>query len=197
MPAYTTVAFRFVKESRGVLVQRFYEAFSSEGLAFSHVHPWGCDPKLTLEEIIEWNQQKLDEDFELGYDENVSNDYRQILLAGHPFSECRIYVLNGRVSLAFHCIVPESEITSQNCDPILRVADRIWSTLPVRNIDSFGEGDGDRILRPIVRLFAYTDGVIEDMMPERFDVKRLKRGYRLIPKKNEPDDAANSHRAGQ
>src|SRR6266404_865946 len=92
MPAYTTVRFQFGKESRDALVRSFYKAFTSEGLAFSRVHAWGCRPDLTLDDIIEWNQQKLDEDFELGYDEDVSHDYRQVLLADHPFSECRVYI---------------------------------------------------------------------------------------------------------
>jgi hypothetical protein len=182
MPAYTTVRFQFGKESRGALVRSFYKAFTSEGLAFSRVHAWGCRPDLTLEEIIEWNQQKLDEDFELGYDEDVSHDYRQVLLADHPFSECRVYILNGRLSFSFHCIVPESEISSHNCAPLVRVADRVWSTLPVKSIDSFGECDGEYFW-PVARLFAYTDRLTPDMAPERFVVEPLRRGYRLNLKK--------------
>jgi hypothetical protein len=159
---------------------------------FSRVHAWGCRPDLTLEEIIEWNQQKLDEDFELGYDQDVSHDYRQILLAGHPFSECRAYIMNGRRSLAFNCIVPESEISSHDCDLLVRVADRVWSTLPVRNIDSFGEECDGRGFRPVATLFAYTDCITPDMVPERFVVEQLGRGFRLIPRKTEQGGAANA-----
>jgi hypothetical protein len=183
MPAYTTVAFQFRKESRGDLVRRFYEAFSSEGLIFSRVHAWGCDPSMGLEEIIEWNQQKLDEDFILGYDDDVSNDYRQVHLAGHTFSECRIYIMNGRLSVAFHCIVPEAEVSPHSCSCLLRAADRVWSTLPVKCIDSFGECEDSRP-QPVARLFAYTDSV-SDAIPQRFIIERLRRGFRLSTRKTE------------
>ena len=32
----------------------------------------------SMEDIMDWNQKKLEEDFELGYDEDASNDYKQM-----------------------------------------------------------------------------------------------------------------------
>ena len=190
MPAYTTVAFQFAKHSAKDLVRSVYEAFDASGLAFDQVHAWGCDASLTLEEITEWNERKLGDDFEqLGFGVDVSNDYRQILLAGHPFSECRLYILNSSDSLAFHCIVPESEITARNCESIREAADRVWSTLPVQSIDSFGEWADDDLTQPASRLFAYADAVTDDMLPERFDVDTLECGRRLTRKAEQDVDS--------
>ncbi|MDX2109039.1 MAG: hypothetical protein SFY80_02235 [Verrucomicrobiota bacterium] len=179
MPAYTTVAFQFPKTSRAGLVRKVYDAFASAGLAFSHVHSWGCDANLNLDEIVDWNQTKLDQDFKLGFDEDVSNDYRQILLAGNPFSECRLYILNGDDSVAFHCIVPESEISDLNCHSIQNAADKIWDSLPVDTIDSIGEWADDDVTPPAASLFAYVDSVTPAMQPQRFDREDLARGCRL------------------
>jgi len=135
MPAYITVAFEFPKNSKLELVRRFYGHFVSESVSFSGVFEWGCSPDLSMEQIIEWNQQKLNEDFKLGYDEDVSNDYRQVLFSVPPFTECRVFILNGSEWVSFHCIVPECEIDHSNCAPLLAAAGRVWANLPVQIID--------------------------------------------------------------
>lgn len=183
MPAYTTVAFHFPTASRLGLARKVYDAFGSAGLGFSHVHPWGCDPDLGLEEVIDWNQGKLDQGFKLSRNEDVSNDYRQIHLSGHPFSECRLFILTEADAIAFHCIVPEDEISDLNCDSIQNAADRIWETLPAEVIDSYGEWIDDDLAPPAARLFAYVDAVTPAMKPERFNVQSLTRGCRLTRKR--------------
>ena len=148
---------------------------------------WGCDGGLTLEQIIEWNQGKLDKDFILGFHQDVSHDYRQIRLRIEPFSECRLILSNDEHDFSFKCIVPETEITSDNIDPLAHACSRVWSTLPVLAIQSYGEIGGpvgaDAIKKgkpPSATLFAMIDcDVKEHGYRSSYHVEQLPRGYRL------------------
>jgi len=80
MPAYTTIEFGFLKKNLSArFVQDLYSAFHCHGIEFDKVFAWGCSENLQLPDIIAWNQSKLDANFKLGYNEDVSNNYRQIL----------------------------------------------------------------------------------------------------------------------
>ena len=188
MPPYMTLSFGFAKDAKHELVRRFYEHFGAEDISFLGVLAWGCSPDLSMEQIIVWNQQKLNEDFELGYDEHVSNDYRQVLYSVPPFSECRVFIMNNNEEIRFYCIVPESEIDQSNCTSLLTAADRVWANLPVRVIDSYGESDDgvgikelERGIAPTASLFAYVDELPAELT-EQFEVYKLNRGYRLRAK---------------
>ncbi|MEZ6140915.1 MAG: hypothetical protein R3B84_10120 [Zavarzinella sp.] len=143
MPGYTSITWEFSKQERHQLVSRFYAAFMDDNLSFDGVFPWGCDPAMPYDEIVKWNQSKLDSDFTLGFTQDVSHDYRQIMLRVSPFSSCRVFLMNLETRIEFHCIVPEDEITLENCGPILQASLRTWSQLPVLVIESFGEIDAN------------------------------------------------------
>lgn len=135
-----------------------------EDLSFEGVFPWGCDPTMSYDDIVEWNQSKLDSDFALGVTQDVSHDYRQILLRVRPFSSCRLFLMNWETRIEFHCIIPEKEIAIDNCDPLLNACQRTWSQLPVLAIESFAEIDanvGSAAIAlgtpPSVALFAFVD----------------------------------------
>lgn len=187
MPAYATIMFDFAKASRPGLVRRFYERFVTRDVTFFKAFEWGCPPDLSLEQIIEWNQQKLDDDFIIGDDEHVSNDYRQVLFSAPPFSECRVFILNeDNAAITFHCIVPESEIEVTNCGSLLAAAEQIWSDLPVRVIDTCWELDDtvsynglSKGIVPTARLFAFVDELSPEIWMERFEVQCYSRGFRL------------------
>lgn len=59
--------------------------------------------------IIRWNQKRLDENFELGYTEHCSHDYKQVLFAFGGFSEVRVFIHNIKESdsVFFTLIIPE------------------------------------------------------------------------------------------
>ncbi|WP_010584093.1 hypothetical protein [Schlesneria paludicola] len=139
MPAYTTISWEFAKRDREGLVSRFYAALIDESISFDGVFPWGCDEKMPFEEIVSWNQMKLDGDFTIGFTQDVSHDYRQILMRVMPFSECRIFLVNSKANIEFNCIVPEDEITVENCEPLLKGCLRTWFHLPVLAIETYGE----------------------------------------------------------
>ena len=164
MPAYTSISWEFAKQERHQLVSRFYTTLMSENISFESVLPWGCDPAMSFDEIVEWNQSKLDSDFRLGLTQNVSHNYRQLLLRVAPFSTCRVFIMNLKTRIEFHCIIPEDEIIPENCEPILQASLRTWSQLPVLAIESFGEIDSNvgsvaiaAGKRPSASLFALVD----------------------------------------
>ncbi|MBP5379502.1 MAG: hypothetical protein J6X85_08200 [Ruminococcus sp.] len=67
----------------------------------------------TIEEIMEWNQKKLEEDFELGYDEDSSNDYKQMYFSYGGFSEVRGFIMNEdpvRGEYIFTLLIPQEEV---------------------------------------------------------------------------------------
>ncbi len=121
MPAYTTISFEFDKRARNRLVSEFYAAFLGDGVTFDRVFPWGCEPDLSYQQIVDWNQDKLIADFRLGYTRDVSHDFRQMLITVHPFSECRLFLMNMDTSIEFHCIIPENEINTENAGSARRL----------------------------------------------------------------------------
>ncbi|XXX77445.1 hypothetical protein WMF30_01550 [Sorangium sp. So ce134] len=127
----------------------FYGALRAAGLGFQCVLAWGCPGDLTLDDITAWNQTKLDAGFTLGFDEHVSNDYRQILLGGSPFSECRVILLNRAESYSFHIIVPEEEVTDSRWIWLRSVAEHVWRSLPVAAIQTYGELGAGASLRAL------------------------------------------------
>jgi hypothetical protein len=79
-----------------------------EEFKYGGVLAWGCRGDLTLDDVVHWNQERLDRDFELGYTEDVSNNYRQLLLRHPQYSECRVIIHSG--SRLISVIVPEDDI---------------------------------------------------------------------------------------
>ena len=49
---------------------------------------WGFEED-SLEEATEWNQRKLEEDFNLGFTEHHSHDYKQVIYKFGGYSEVR------------------------------------------------------------------------------------------------------------
>ncbi len=109
MPAYYSVGFQYERAAVGHdYLRALYSAMLQGDFTYGGVLAWGCRGDLTLEEVIRWNQERLDRDFELGYTEDVSNDYRQVLLRHAQFRECRVIVGNGARLISV--IVPENDV---------------------------------------------------------------------------------------
>lgn len=108
MPAYFSLRFELYK-GQGV-ISAFCEALIHSGLVFKSGY-WGFENE-SYDDIIIWNQNKLDEDFELGYTEHHSHDYKQMLFDYFDFSEVRLFVMNNRKerTFSFELIVPEYDL---------------------------------------------------------------------------------------
>lgn len=94
-------------------VAKFYNALISAGAGFKGGVYEGSN--LTLSEIININSKKLLENYELGYDEDGTNDYKQALFAIEGFSYARVFIMNNdpkEGEYYFHLIVNENEVMS-------------------------------------------------------------------------------------
>ena len=108
-----------------------------------------------LEKIIEWNDSKINQRFVLEPSEHYSNNYRQILLDYHGFSEVRLFIIydKGHEELVFTIIIPEDELLKLNngaitYDPemlqdLKRVILDIWNWNCVSAIQTTLELSGD------------------------------------------------------
>lgn len=184
MPPFHSIAFSFEKRAQRELVRAFYFSFFGSDISFDRVLPWGCDAGLTLDEIISWNQHKLDCDFVLGPTEDCSHDYRQPLLKVAPFSQCRLLIMNEPDSFSMECIVPEDETTFDTIAPLLRACHRVWRDIPVCAIQTFNENSGSSDFRNLIAgaapqalWFAFlNDECLAGANLEGFKIEKLARG---------------------
>ena len=113
MPAYFSVEFHYTKKDIG-RISKIYNALLVCGLRFKS----GCyeAENDSWNDIITWNQNKLDDDFELGYEEDCIHDYKQMWFDFYDFSEVRLFILNvhGATEISFHLIVPEADLIGEN-----------------------------------------------------------------------------------
>ncbi|MGO4501105.1 hypothetical protein AB4114_35235 [Paenibacillus sp. 2RAB27] len=114
---------------------------------------WNSESNSLLE-IINWNQQLLEKRFILGYDEHVSNNYKQLLLSSELYTHMRMYwgYRNDKISLSI--IIPEYEILveegkwqfrEEKINPIIDLCQDLWEQSPVEIIQSCLEMDGGPI----------------------------------------------------
>ncbi len=108
MPAYFSLTFELNKSRDAV--GAFCETLIHCGPVFKSGY-WGFEND-SFADIITWNQKKLDEDFELGYTEHHSHDYKQMLFDYADFSEVRLFIMNQRRKpvFSFALIVPEYDL---------------------------------------------------------------------------------------
>lgn len=118
MPAYFNMSLEFQrKDIYPMFTRDFHELLQKTGLKFQSGF-WGSENN-SLEEILEWNQNHLENNFELGFEEHYSKDYKQMLFIYDGFSYVRGFWLNNYPSeseFIFEIIIPESEILEYDCD---------------------------------------------------------------------------------
>lgn len=110
MATYFCITFEYSKSGlTNHTVSDFYNNLINNGLSFKGGY-WGSE-KNTLEEIISWNQQKLNDDFQLGYTEHYTHDYKQVLFNFYGFSVARLFILNYKKydHFSFELIIPEDD----------------------------------------------------------------------------------------
>ena len=108
MPAYFSLTFELNKAHDAI--GAFCETLIHSGLIFKSGY-WGFE-KDSFEDIIQWNQKKLDENFELEETEHHSHDYKQFVFDYFDFSEVRLFIMNNRKepTFTFELIVPEDDL---------------------------------------------------------------------------------------
>lgn len=108
MPAYFSLTFELNKTHDAIAA--FCETLIHSGLTFRSGY-WGFEND-SFEDIIQWNQKKLNENFELRETEHYSHGYKQFVFNYLNFSEVRLYVMNNRKesTFTFDLIVPEDDL---------------------------------------------------------------------------------------
>jgi hypothetical protein len=188
MPAYMDTQFEFPQSRAHGLVRRFYDALRDGGAAYMSVFPWGCSADMPLDEVVLWNQEKLNSRFTLGYDQSVRHDYRQILVALQPFSSARVFILLAEAAVRFHLIVPESDVASHGPASLFALAGSVWDSMKPRSIQTYGElgapvshGKLSAGAMPSAELFAFVESQYPTIVPATMGVERLLRGRLLRP----------------
>ncbi|MBR0512114.1 MAG: hypothetical protein IJJ81_06060 [Ruminococcus sp.] len=107
----------------------------------------------SMEDIMDWNQKKLEEDFELGYDEDASNDYKQMYFNYGGFSEVRGFIMNEepiRGEYIFTLLIPQEEVhvegdtyKKEAVEKLKAIASKLWILPKTRTMQTeleLGEG---------------------------------------------------------
>lgn len=112
MPAYFNMSLEFKREDLyPMFTYDFYELLQKSGMKFES-GVCGAEEN-SLEEILKWNQKHLEDNFELGFTEHYSKDYKQMLFTYSKFSHTRGFWLNKyptKSEFIFEIIIPECEI---------------------------------------------------------------------------------------
>lgn len=97
-------------------VRRLYSAIISKGYDFKSGY-WAHE-NATLEEIIRWNQAKLEQGFKLGFTQHVKHDYMQIIFDSR-YSELRGFWTFSPEQIEFDLIIPERDVLKYSNDSIV------------------------------------------------------------------------------
>lgn len=150
MPTYFNLDLQFQRSDLYPnLVQDLYTALAKAGMTFQSGYFEGAD--MTKEEIIRWNQEKLEANFELGYTQHVKHNYRQSLFSFHRYTEVRGFWSNNypeKDTFTYSIIIPESQVLTvwegegyghfqpESIHALTDLVVQLWSFPPVQNIQT-------------------------------------------------------------
>ncbi len=156
MPAYFNISIQFKREDiYDNFMNDFYTALNIAGLKF--LHGCGCDNEISQQQIVEWNQHKIEQNFVLGFTEHCSHDYKQNYFDFGEYTKVRGFWLNNYPEYDMFCyeiIIPESDVLTSECDTIfqqqkidelLELSKKIWQFPYVKAIQTGLEFDDDTI----------------------------------------------------
>lgn len=110
MPAYFSIVIQIKKGNKyNGFISDLTDVLISNGFIYDRPdHNCGDN---SLRDVIEYNSAKMKDDFELGYDEHFSHDFRQIYWKYHNFSEVRQFYCNEKDMDWFESfiIIPEHD----------------------------------------------------------------------------------------
>ena len=93
---------------------------------------------MSFEELVRYNQARMDDNFELGYEEDGRNDYKQVYFSHSEYEEVRGFWMNfrGIREIRFCLLIPEWEMMEcetlwyfkmKKLAPVQRMAVLMWS----------------------------------------------------------------------
>ncbi len=150
MPAYFTMTIqRKIGQLTDNYVEQVYSTIIEAGYPFKSGFWFHQDA--AFDEIVAWNQTKLEQCLQLAFTEHVSQDYKQILFNAPEYNEMRGFWMCSEIDICFNLIIPESDIL--NCEggdrvlenkiaPIRAMALKIWEKKLADVIQTSVESDG-------------------------------------------------------
>ena len=151
MPAYFSISFELNKYKTAI--KDFCNALVDAGLVFKSGY-WGFEND-SFDDIVAWNQNKLDNNFQLGYTEHHSRDFKQMLFDFSDFSEVRLYIMNDKKAstFEFQLIIPEDDFVEwiktndeyishnkiEKMNLLKAVAKILWNTVEILAIQTAWE----------------------------------------------------------
>lgn len=109
MPAYFSMVIqRSSNKTSHDYVEQIYSKIVESGYPFKSGFWFHSDA--TYDEIVKWNQNKLEQGFKLGFTEHGSNDYMQIIFEAPEFSQMRGFWMYNKTDVTFNLLIPEYDI---------------------------------------------------------------------------------------
>ena len=145
MPAYVSLSVEFSRyEIDYDTVKQLKSYLDYAGLKFK------CgvneSEKDSIEEINDWNQKKLEDNYTLGYTDHRFNDYKQACFEYGGFSEIRGFFINGSPTekeFEFMLAIPEEEVMnddgSYKAEAVQKLKDFariLWAMPQIRTIQT-------------------------------------------------------------
>ena len=126
---YFTISFCFTYEKCKELnfVEKIYTSFFNNN--FKYLKPCYEATDWTLGKIINWNQNKLQNKFDLGFDEDISNDYKQIYLSNKNYNEIRLFWIYEKDYIFLNLIVPLEDIFIEHNNISCYFKDKIFELI--------------------------------------------------------------------
>lgn len=150
MPAYFSMTIQIRAERlTDSYVEQMYSSIMELGYSFKS--GFWFHENATYNEIVDWNQKKLEQGFRLGYTEHGSHDYMQILFDAKEYEVMRCFWRHMGDAVEFEVIVPEYEILNfeDDCtirqdmiEPLQEIGIHIWEKGLADAIQTSFEGDG-------------------------------------------------------
>ncbi|TDF93828.1 hypothetical protein [Paenibacillus piri] len=200
MPPYFSVHYSFPYSS---FTQDFVdEIYNTIFSYFPFKSGYWMSENNTLEEIISWNTSLLSKKFNLGFDQHVKHDYKQILLDSDLYSHLRLFWMYQSNEIILHLIVPEDDIflddellryNSSKLLPLLSLAVKIWNSFGVNTIQTYHELGAPTSYKKLLNgqqpstepfsiLLPEAFSRFEEVLNDKFLVKKFIQGVLIIEK---------------
>ena len=107
MPAYFSIIFELNKSKTAI--KDFCASLIGAGLIFKSSYLEFENN--SFDDIVAWNQNEFNNDFQLGYTEHDSHGFKQMLFDFSDFSEVRLHIMNVKKAstFEFQLIIPEDD----------------------------------------------------------------------------------------
>ncbi|WP_297959237.1 hypothetical protein [uncultured Ruminococcus sp.] len=124
----------------------------------------------SLEEIMEWNQKKLEADFVLGDSESSENDYKQMIFGCDEFPEIRCFISNNYPAdneYSFTLLIPQEDVHIEDhtykkeaVEKLKSIAGKLWILPKARTVQTELELCGEMVTEQEIK-----DGALPSACP--------------------------------